>query len=370
MGSIKIPFFRIWYSSAFVILFIITLVLTLISPGDLIYQLIRASKLRDVASLAGVYVLAALVCLFIWASRIYTNRAALRDIPKAYVPVEPGEVPRKVRRMIERQWRRSALVAWDSRPRDVAEEISHEHDVDGKRRRLFHHRRSHAKNATIISPSTAAEAWGHIENPGWSAPGDSNSTDGQSVQYWAVIVELPNLLEAKAVSLAPSIMEGHEDEVGQQPDPRLLALLQRPAGMGLRDYVEYLLSIGTLSPSTKVQDFIDDYEFARFSTRALVSEQFEQLMSNFATVLSLMSLDISRLSPLIEDLGSEIDLSQRYIANSEEDNSTSPHRASMESDLSGSVRRHVSLRRSDSPSALSHSSSVLIHSPRLSFSDT
>jgi hypothetical protein len=367
MGSIKVPFFRIWYSSAFVILFIITLVLTLISPGDIVYQLIRADKLRDVASVAGVYVLASVVCLFIWASRIYTNRAALRDIPKAYVLIEPGEVPRKVRRMIEKQWRRSAVIAWDSRPRDVREEIGHEHDGHGARRRLFHLRRSHDKDATIISPSTAAQAWGDIEHPGWSAPSDSQSTNGQSVQYWDVIIELPNLLEAKAVSLVPSTMQGDEGDIGQQPDPRLLTLLQRPTGMGLRDYVEYLLGIGVLTPSEKVEDFIDDYECTRFSTRALNTEQFDQLMASFASVLSLISLDINRVAPFLEDFGSENDLSQRYIADSEEN--TISHRPSVESDLSGSVRRHVSIMRTDSPSAPSHSSSVLIHSPRLSFSD-
>jgi hypothetical protein len=369
MGSVKIPFFRLWYSTAFVILFLITLIFTLISPGDIIYQLIRASKLRDVVSVAGVYVVTSLVCLFIWASRIYTNRVVLRDIPKAYVPIEAGEVPRKVRRLIEKQWRRSAVVAWDSRPRDVTEEMANEHEDAEGRRRLFHLRKSHAKNATIIPPKTAAQAWGHITHPGWSVPSESSATNGQSVQYWTVIVELPHLLEAKAVSLVPPVIQSDEDEQEPQPDPRLVSLLERRPNMGLRDYVSYLLSMGLLAPSEKVNEFIDQYEYARFSARALTTQQFDELMASFAAILSIMSLDMEQISTLLDDFDTDTEPSLRSVADSEDDNTESFNRPSMDSDLSGSVQRHITVERSDSPSAPSESS-VIIHSPRRSFSDT
>jgi len=313
-------------------------------------------------------VVTAVVCAFIWSSRIYTNRVVLRDIPKDYVPIEAGDVPRKVRKMIEKQWRRSAVVAWDSRPRDVTDELVDEQDSSTHRRHLFRHKK-HSKDTTIIPPRTAIHSWGQIEHPGWSVSPDATATNGQNVHYWAVIVELPNLLEAKAVSLAPPLANGINGQE-QPPDPQLVALLQRPVGMGLRDYVTYLIEIGALASSFKIQDFIDAYEHARFSTRALPKVQFDKLMASFAFVLSLMALDGDKLSAFVEDNISEENSMLRYTVDLEDDRTTSFGRPSLESDMSGLVRRNTPLRDLDSLSLQSHSSSIIIHPPRLSSSDT
>jgi hypothetical protein len=374
MRSRKIPFFRIWYSSAFVSLLLITFVLTLISPGDIIYQQIRASKIRDIFSVAGVYLATALVGLFIWAARIYANRVALRDIPKKHVAVEKSEVPRKVRRLIEKQWRWSEFVAWDERPRYVGDELVDEVDERRGRRGLFHHHHPHlhhrknGKNVAVIPLRTAMQAWGKIAHPGWSAPGDSETTEGQGVQYSTVITELPNLLEAKAVALAPPLpatYSGLEEEA--LPDPRVVTLLQRPVGMGLRKYVSHLESVGVMFSTEKIQEFVDEYENARFSTQPLPTDQFNALMASFSSVLALMTLNLRQITSLLGDAGLEIDPSIEYTTDSED---ISINRPSVESDISGSVRRYIPSGPIDSQSTLSHYSSVVIHSPRLSFSDT
>jgi hypothetical protein len=319
MRSIRIPYFRIWYSGAFSILFLITFLLTLICPTDLVYQSIRNHWLPNAFSLSGVYVLTCLVCIFVWASRIYTNRAVLREIPHPFVAVEHGEVPRKVRRMIEKQWARSALVAWDSRPRDVQEEMRAQEEMEGEYSKkkgleaMFHKREGHGKGTTVIPLKTALKAWGHISHPGWSMPTtttENGQKQQQSVQYWTVIVELPHLLEAKAVSLAPPELDFPADEYDSDmpppADPKVVALLQRPSGMGLRDYLALLSSLNVIDPPSLAEDFVSQYEYARFSTRPLTEEQFDTLMATFASLLSAMVLDPADAEALVSRDGESI----------------------------------------------------------------
>jgi len=123
MVAIRIPFFQIWYSSVFLTTAFIAWVATLVSPTDLIWTCIRIKNIPNGIAVGAIYVGTLIIGFFIWASRIYTNRAALKEIPRAYIPVDKGEVPRKVHKMIKRQWARSSIVAWDSRPRDLTKEL-------------------------------------------------------------------------------------------------------------------------------------------------------------------------------------------------------------------------------------------------------
>lgn len=66
--------------------------------------------------IGGTYVLTALIAIFIYSSRLYTNRSVLAGVGKAYIPVEDGEVGRNVRKMIVSQLERSAIIAWEARP--------------------------------------------------------------------------------------------------------------------------------------------------------------------------------------------------------------------------------------------------------------
>jgi hypothetical protein len=119
----RIPLFRIWYSTTYTTLLIITILLLAISPTDTIYQSFKANELQKVFVIGGVYLLTCLIVLLIYSTRIYTNRTVLAAIPKGYVPIEEGEVGKAVRRMIVKHLKRSAVIAWDSRPRDVRGEL-------------------------------------------------------------------------------------------------------------------------------------------------------------------------------------------------------------------------------------------------------
>ena len=314
MHSVRIPYFRIWYSSSFILLFTITFLLTLISLGDLVYQSVKHGIVPNVFTLGATYLITIVLSLFIWASRIYTNRAVLREIPKSYIPIDDGEVPHKVYRMIIKQWERSAIVAWDSKPRDVRDEIKSQDEAKRDHIHEHHlphppHLHKHRKRPKVfIPPHTALTAWGEIAHPGWSSPA---SEDLPNLHYHDVIVELPNLIEAKAVSLAPpdpAFTDGggtvaNDDNSTAIPDARMVALLQRPVNMGLRDYLARLSSFGVINPPDLAPAFLAQYEYARFSAAPLTESQFRDLMSSFGSLLSGMTaLDLDLIDALL-DLG-------------------------------------------------------------------
>ncbi|KAF2089319.1 hypothetical protein K490DRAFT_72113 [Saccharata proteae CBS 121410] len=293
--AMRIPFFRIWYSTTYSIIFFILLVLLAATPADLVYQTVKNHSSQNAYAVAGVYVLTIVVILFIYASRLYTNRAVLAGIPKFYIPIEQGEVGKNVRRMIVKCLERSALIAWDSRPRDVRPEMQHEegesvaHSAD--RHLSTFRRKHHSKDMTVIPIDPESPPWGHITHPGWSSP---CSDDIPNLNFWTVITELPNLIEAKAVSLAPpdpafAPPGAFLDPAQMMPDARIVALLQRPPTMGLRDYLSHLSHFGIINPPNLGASFVQQYEYARFSTAALTETQFRSLMSTFANILSGMT---------------------------------------------------------------------------------
>lgn len=274
--------------------------MTLVVPADIIYQSVRTKNtprnIPNVFIIAGAYVLTIVISFFIWASRIYTNRVVLKEIPKAYIPVDKGEVPRKVHRMIVKQWERSAIVAWDTMPRDIREELAKAEEID------FDRAPKVTKERTIIQPRKASAAWGHISHPGWSSPA---SNDLPNLEYWRVFIELPNLIEAKAVSLAPAdprYLHLAPSGPGSIPDARIVALLQRPLTCGLREYLERLRSYGLVNPASLSDTFVSQYEHARFSTSSLSETEFGELMATFSSLLTGMTgLDPALLGP---ELGS------------------------------------------------------------------
>ncbi|KAK3077711.1 hypothetical protein LTS18_009504, partial [Coniosporium uncinatum] len=202
---IRIPYFRIWYSTTYTIIFGITLVLLCATPGDTIYQSFRNDNLVNAFVIGGTYVLTAIIAILVYATRIYTNKSVLAAIPKSYLPIDHGEVGKSIRKLIVREWERSAIVAWDSRPRDVRSETRAEkvHGKPSTRERVRNalRKRGEIEDATLIHVDPANPPWGHVVHPGWSSPA---SNEWPHLQYWNVILELPNLIEAKAVSLAPS----------------------------------------------------------------------------------------------------------------------------------------------------------------------
>lgn len=200
--------------------------------------------------------------------------------------------------MIVKQWERSAIVAWDSMPRDIREELVKAEEID------LDHAPKVTKERTIIQPDKASAAWGYISHPGWSSPA---SNDLANLEYWRVFIELPNLIEAKAVSLAPAdprYLHLTPSGAGSIPDARIVALLQRPSTCGLREYLERLTSFGLVNPPSLSDTFVSQYEHARFSTSSLSETEFGALMATFSSLLTGMT----GLDPAL--LGGELGSSQ------------------------------------------------------------
>jgi len=131
--------------------------------------------------------------------------------------------------------------------------------------------------------------WGVIAHAGWSSP---NSSDLPSLEFEPVLKELPNLIEAKAVSLAPpdpafNFVSQFNGQITAPPDPHAVSLLQRNQSTSLREYLARLAGMGVLMvDELLVADFVEKYEHARFSTDALSEQQFRELMEVFSIVLA------------------------------------------------------------------------------------
>lgn len=279
--------FRIFYNSFYTLLSVILLALILITPSDAIRQALSNRQLYNVFVIAACYFVTALLALLIYASRIYTTRSVLAAIPKTFIPIEHGDVPAAVRAMIGDGLKRSALVAWNARPR-VPGDLTAAVDIglacplpdqpkEPKTRRIarkYHKllsaRRRHHEGVEerALVPSDES-VWGDIRHSGWSSP---TSPDLANLHYTPVIMELPHLIEAKAVSLSG-------------PTQQSLTLLPRPMQMGLREYIVYLLELGVVAREAPWKPFLEGYEYARFSCKPLTEREFRRLMHLFADVL-------------------------------------------------------------------------------------
>ncbi|KZF24851.1 hypothetical protein L228DRAFT_243585 [Xylona heveae TC161] len=361
---IRIPFFRIFYSTTFTVLLLVCLALLVITPADVIRQSIEAKHIANVFIVAGVHILALITAAFIYASRLLTNRSVLSAIPEPWVPVQAEDVGKKVRRMIVDAWERSAIVAWDARPKHTSSEIeevekpsatvsaeSSAASVGHPNLRLHssqqpdhngHGENNNGTSETTINVRPVQPPWGPISHPGWSSP---SSVDLPSVYYPTVIAELPNLIEAKAVSLAPPdpVLSAMPQATNAPrfipPDPQALALLRRPTAMGLRDYLEYLGQLGLVNPPEVGADFLTVYEYARFSGAALTEAQFRQLMNIFAELLrGMVQLDPVILAALAEEAEMESDERGESVRSSSASSSTSTSPAASISPSGSAIR--------------------------------
>jgi hypothetical protein len=336
--------FRIFYSILFTVLNIVLLVLLLITPADAIQQALNNNQLYNVFVIAGCYLLTLILVIIIYASSLYTNRTVLATIPKTWVPVEKGDVGKSVRKMIVESLVRSAVIAWNARPRisdytntsppqveaQVSELIRQETLPKPSKYQRLRHKRGKAseKDERGISIPSHAPIWGEIIHKGWSPP---SSPDLPNLQYVTVVLELPHLIEAKAVSLAPP--DPLSTTTPPMVDLRAIELLQRPAAMSLRDYLSHLTSLGVLPPTTPATTFLSAYECARFSSQPRTEHEFRELMRLFADILRSMKT----LDPAILD-SSEDDNSDVGADASSTTTSEAPHSPSIGSSVAPSSR--------------------------------
>ncbi|KAI1410026.1 hypothetical protein F5Y13DRAFT_79650 [Hypoxylon sp. FL1857] len=296
--------YRIAYNSVYGLLCLLLAALLLVVPGDFIRQVIFLNhKYINLIVLAIVFVITVLIIFFIYALRLYVTRTVLASIPKTWVPIGKGDTPKDVRKMVVTDLGRSAAIAWAAHPKVIAPATRASSLQDGAGETAMSEGRvkEHRKSLQLFRPATRKTAeelmgisfpplrpvWGEIEHDGWGSP---SSPDLANVQYSTVLSELPNLIEAKAVSQAPPDPDSATDPPTLDADA--VALLQRSPSMTMRDYVVHLISVGVLPGSQDAFEFLDSYERARFSTRPLSNAHFRQLMHLFAELLrSMQPLD-------------------------------------------------------------------------------
>ncbi|KAF9877806.1 sucrase/ferredoxin domain-containing protein [Colletotrichum karsti] len=269
--------FRFIYGSFYFVLCFLLAVLLLVTPGDTIYQAYSNQQPYNIWIIAATLTLVLLIVSFIYATRLYLNKTILASIPKPWVPIEKGDVNKKVHEMITADLMRSAAIAYDARPRietntagseagEAAAEKTYTGGSEGKKRFQLVSLKKPAttEKETGIALPPRRPVWGEIEHYGWSSP---NSVDLPDLQYSTVLSELPNLIEAKALTSAPP--DPKSSSRSPMLDPDAVALLQRPPQMGLRDYFGHLAELGVISLTATAADFLAAYEYARFSTRPI-----------------------------------------------------------------------------------------------------
>lgn len=335
-GRARRILFRIFYSTSFTIVFLLTVAFACAGPIDVFYQSYRRGRLIDMFMIAGVYILTGLLAGFLYASRIYTNRSGLKDIPKTYIPIDKAELPvKKVWRLIEDCKNRSAVIAYIAKPRSRRVEV----EVSYARARIDTLLRpEHSKRYRMFEPQ-----WGTISHPGWSSPA---AKETPSLEYSTVVAELTDLIEARAVSLAPVDPDAERDDQGIAiADEYIIEALRRPEEAGMRQYIAQLISLSVLEDNSLTVAFLTLYERARFAPNPLSEDEFNTLMRMFAEVLRAMkTLDISQLDVPEDDSDHDQSLkpqkspSQTEIArNLGATISTS----SLSSSIAGSVRHHT-----------------------------
>ena len=333
--------FEILYSSTFTILSVVLSVLLLITPGDAIRQALDPPRqLYIVFIIAAVYLLTLVLAILVYASRLYSNRTVLDSIPKTWLPIERSDVGKRVARLIASGLSRSILIANESAPRDLsATPLS---TADPKSNPKL--RRAPTKDVHPLIPINPAHPpWGHICHPGWSPP---SSPDLPNLEYHTVIIELPHLIEAKVIALCPN--SPIPTPTPPAPDPRILALLQRPSSMTLRAYLSHLASLSLIpSPSShSTIAFLSQYESARFSDTQPTEPDFRTLMTSFADVLR-------SVQPLSPDVLADFLSSPSRPSSS----STSPHTATDDDDRSSTTT---------SDSTIDHPTAAKLPTPALS----
>ncbi|KKK18641.1 hypothetical protein AOCH_006864 [Aspergillus ochraceoroseus] len=347
---------NLFHYSVFIVLSVALACLIVLTPADAIYQCYITQRLTNIFIITGAYVVTFLLAVLIYATRIYTNRSVLAGIPKAWIPIEKDDVGKSVRRLVKEGLGRSALIAFQARPRDVSSLAApaaaaspgtrYTEDEEGYTPGMkgeWHGQAGDERDNAIPGIDPGNPPWGHVEHPGWSSP---CCVDLPNLPYRTVIHELPNLIEAKAVSLAPRrpVLPGQfarrrqqgdyrpyadereeeeeEEEEETIPDTRVVEILRRPGSMTLREYMFHLSSLGVVDPPEIAGEFLALYEHARFSDRELYQAEFRQLMHVFAEMLRGMRLFEDSHLRVLGDVTGTDEYTESVIGPSDEEGET------------------------------------------------
>ncbi|KAF5642956.1 Dlt1-like thermatolerance membrane protein [Fusarium sp. NRRL 25303] len=271
------------YRTLYLLLYVCLLGLLISTPADAIHRSFQNRQLYNIWIVAAAYVLAIVIISFVFITRLYINKTDLGSIPKGWVPIEKGDLRSAVYKVIALGLGRSASIAYESRPRLQTDNTAPDDETVETRVKLgFDGPSGPAEELVVVIPRKKP-VWGDIEHYGWSSP---NAPDLPNLEYTTVFSELPNLIEGKALTLAPP--DPTSDTNPPLLDPDAVALLQRTANMSLRDYVVHLAELGVIEMDSTTIEFLSHYEYARFSNRPISNAQFKELMHLFAEILRAM----------------------------------------------------------------------------------
>ncbi|KAF5024049.1 hypothetical protein F66182_3897 [Fusarium sp. NRRL 66182] len=272
----------IFYRTLYLLLYVCLLGLLIATPADAIQRSFRNGQLYNIWILIAAYVLTVVVISFVFITRLYINRSDLGSIPKGWVPIEKGDLRSTVYKVIGLGLGRSASIAYESRPRLKTDYTPDDETIETRVKLGFDGPGGPAEELVVVIPSRKP-VWGDIEHYGWASP---NAPDLPNLEYTTVFTELPNLIEGKALTLAPP------DPTSETNPPLLdadaVALLQRTPNMSLRDYMIHLADLGVLEMDATTTKFLSHYEYARFSNRPISNARFKELMHLFAEILRAM----------------------------------------------------------------------------------
>ena len=197
---------------------------------------------------------------------------------------------------------RSAVISYQARPRDISNEAESFQNYQN----------------LMIDP--VHPPWGRVEHPGWSSPA---SPDLPDLPYRTVIRELPNLIEAKAVSLAPADMLASALSRSIPRYTRGGSFYSDLLPWGLRQYIKRLTSLGAIDPPELGAEFLALYERARFSSHELQESEFRDLMHLFAEILrGMMSLTTPVLDEIRDSASFRRADSESFLGPSDEEGET------------------------------------------------
>lgn len=338
--------FRIFYSTSFTIIFIVLIAFICVSPADTLYESYKRRRIIDIFLIAGVYVVTGLIAILIYASRLFTNRSILKDIPKTYMPIERNDLPTtRTWRFVSDMLVRSAVIAYQAKPR--SKRVEYESST------------ASARIAKLVNPESGKTQedhqcnsdWGLIHHPGWSSPAAS---DLPNLQYETVVAELTDLVEAKAVSLVPidPLCTPAPDGL-PSPNPRVIEALTRADDTGMRKYLMQLKELEVVADNEVTTAFITSYERARFAPEPLTETNFQSLMRMFAELLR----SIKPVNPELIDLDA---LSEDEEDDDRNGNNDESHLPKIYTDLP--TKRHP-LARSRSTISTIDSNNSVIHLP-------
>ncbi|KAF4955082.1 hypothetical protein FGADI_4827 [Fusarium gaditjirri] len=271
------------YRTLYLLLYVCLLGLLIATPADAIHRSFQNRQLYNIWIVIAAYVLAIVIISFVFITRLYINKTDLGSIPKGWVPIEKGDLRSAVYKVIALGLGRSASIAYESRPRLQTDNTAPDDETVETRVKLgFDGPSGPAEELVVVIPRKKP-VWGDIEHYGWSSP---NAPDLPNLEYTTVFSELPNLIEGKALTLAPP--DPTSDTNPPLLDPDAVALLQRTANMSLRDYIVHLADLGVIEMDSTTIEFLSHYEYARFSNRPISNTQFNELMHLFAEILRAM----------------------------------------------------------------------------------